>query len=91
MLLHQTALLAAGSKDTNLPPDNKMSDIFNLRIVEDQDYRLDMVANMKKFGGSFVQALAECFVRADGQNLVKLTRTFSKYVDEYLPEKWEKK
>lgn len=68
-----------------------MSDIFNARIVEDLDYRLDMVKNMKTFGGSFVQALAECFVRADGNNLVKLTRSFSNYVDEYLPEKWEKK
>lgn len=47
---------------------------------------LKVVENMTKFGGSFVQALAECFHRADRFNFRKLKDTFSNYWDEY--ENW---
>ena len=38
---------------------------------------------MRKFGGSFVQALAECAERADANNLSKLKAAFPEYFTEY--------
>ena len=45
---------------------------------------LYMVAAMKRYGGGFVQTLAECFLLADEDNLDRLYRAFSKYVAQYL-------
>ena len=42
-----------------------------------------MVARMQRYGGSFVQALAECFIHADQDNLDRLYRAFPEYVKEY--------
>lgn len=52
------------------------------------DEKLQMAENMRTYGGSFVKALAECFVRADGSNLDKLINTFPEYVKQYL--EWKK-
>lgn len=60
-------------------------------IVEDQELKLLIAENMQKYGGSFVQALAECFFRADLHNLKILSDSFMFYVLEYLPENWSKK
>ncbi len=61
------------------------------QVQVDQDLRLAVADNMRKFGGSFVQALAECLVRADTYNRMKLISVFENYIAEYLPEKWENK
>ena len=42
-----------------------------------------MVEAMRTYGGGFVKALAECFLRADPQNLARLERAFPEYVEEY--------
>lgn len=38
---------------------------------------------MRKFGGSFVKNLAECFISADPHNYYKLKTTFQEYWDKY--------
>jgi len=55
-----------------------------------QDLRLEVAGNMTKFGGSFVQGLAQCLLRADSSNLVKLVGAFPEYFLEYHPDKWRK-
>ena len=45
--------------------------------------RVDLYDNMKKYGGSFVQALAECIILADSLNFRKLVETFPEYVKKY--------
>jgi hypothetical protein len=47
------------------------------------DHDMDVVEQMEKYGGSFVQALAVCFRRADPNNLVKLKETFAEYWQQY--------
>jgi hypothetical protein len=42
-----------------------------------------VVENMQKYGGNFVQALSECFFRADRINFKKLKKAFPKYWEEY--------
>lgn len=54
-----------------------------------QDEKLEIVENMEKYGGSFVKALAQCILRADPDNLLKLETTFSEYFEEYKKENWE--
>lgn len=49
--------------------------------MTDQDYKV--VEAMEKYGGSFVQALAVCFRRADANNLQKLKTTFAEYWQQY--------
>lgn len=44
---------------------------------------MKVVEAMEKYGGSFVQALAVCFRRADANNLAKLKATFSEYWEQY--------
>lgn len=61
-----------------------------LKLTIDTDYRLEIVENMLKYGGSFVEALGELTLRADNNNLKKLIDTFSDYYMEYLPEKWSR-
>jgi hypothetical protein len=43
----------------------------------------ETVEAMRKYGGSFVKALAECFYRADGQNFAILKGAFGHYWREY--------
>lgn len=40
---------------------------------------LEIVEKMEKYGGSFVQALAQCFRCADPCNFAKLRITFANY------------
>lgn len=43
----------------------------------------DIVEAMETYGGSFVQALAKCFLHADYQNFSKLKKAFPEYWNEY--------
>ncbi len=49
--------------------------------MTEEEYKV--VECMSKYGGSFVQALAECFHRADPINFTKLRLAFSGYWNEY--------
>ena len=49
--------------------------------MNEQEFKV--VENMEKYGGSFVQALAECFHRADPHNIKRLKSTFEDYWNEY--------
>lgn len=48
-----------------------------------QDQKLKMVYAMRRYGGSFVKALAECFLVADSNNLRILEKAFPLYVNQY--------
>jgi hypothetical protein len=50
-------------------------------MVTQEDFKV--VEAMEKFGGSFVQALAAAFRRADTNNFIKLVGTFSDYYNQY--------
>lgn len=52
-------------------------------LIYDQDFKMEMVDAMRRYAGSFVQALAECISRADMTNLRKLVETFPEYCKEY--------
>jgi pyruvate/2-oxoacid:ferredoxin oxidoreductase beta subunit len=47
------------------------------------DEEFEVVEAMSKYGGSFVQALAECFHRADSNNFEKLKNAFPEYWKQY--------
>ncbi len=49
----------------------------------EHDEKLKMVKAMRVFGGGFVKALSECFIRADGNNLLRLCDAFPDYVEQY--------
>ena len=49
--------------------------------MNEQDYKV--IEMMEKYGGSFVQALAECFHRADSHNTARLKYSFPDYWSEY--------
>ena len=53
---------------------------------QSRDEMLEMVAMMRKYGGSFIHTLAECFIRADSDNLQRLYAAFPEIVGEY--SKW---
>jgi hypothetical protein len=40
--------------------------------------------NARKYGGSFVQALIEAYMRADRTNARKIEMAFPEYLEEYL-------
>jgi len=44
-----------------------------------------MISRMEKYGGSFVQALANAFKYADPTNREKLLNAFPDYVNQYGP------
>ena len=50
----------------------------------DETTKFEMMEAMRRYGGSFVQALAECFARADATNFAKLYLAFPDYVDQYI-------
>lgn len=58
-------------------------------IIPDQTQKLKMIAAMERYGGSFVKALAECFLRADRENYIRLCEAFPEYVTEYTSDKWK--
>ncbi len=43
----------------------------------------EIIESMQKYGGSFVQALAVCFQRADSANFVRLKNAFPEYQKQY--------
>jgi len=47
------------------------------------DHEFATVEKMETYGGSFVKALAECFHRADRQNIDKLKVAFPEYWEQY--------
>jgi hypothetical protein len=49
--------------------------------MQEQDY--PVVEAMEKYGGSFVQALAVCFRRADQVNRARLVLAFPEYWQQY--------
>ena len=52
------------------------------------DERHYVVKGIKKYGGGFMKALAECMIRADGDNLLKIKNTWYADWKRYL--KWGK-
>ena len=51
----------------------------------DHDEKLKMCHRMRAYGGSFMRALAEAIILADGRNLEKLLLTFPEVVEKYGP------
>lgn len=49
----------------------------------DHDKKLIMVNYMRRYGGSFVVALAELFILADSNNLERLYKAFPEIVERY--------
>ena len=71
---------------------NKMSpNEICTEMVVNQDLKLEIVGNMRKYGGSFVKSLAECMLLADPTNLFKLCEAFLDYILRYEPSKWGKR
>lgn len=62
---------------------------FARLMVLDQSLKIKTVENMKSEGGSFVQALSNCALMADPNNLRRLTICFFEYFIEYAPKEWE--
>jgi hypothetical protein len=56
------------------------------RLLTDHDYLLKVTERMKKYGGSFVKALADCVFCADRFNATILINNFTKYFEEYKNE-----
>lgn len=61
-----------------------------IELVGNQKLKLDIVARMRIYGGSFVKALAECIMAADPVNLKKLQDTFQEYLKQYHIDNWGK-
>ena len=49
------------------------------------DEQLIMIRAMKRFGGSFVKALGEAFLKADERNAGRLQAAFPNYIETYGP------
>lgn len=47
------------------------------------EQEFEIIETMRKYGGGFVQALAECFMRADHINFAKLRLAFDNYWTQY--------
>lgn len=47
------------------------------------EQEIKVVETMEKYGGSFVKALAQCFYRADRNNINKLKEAFPEYWGQY--------
>ena len=45
--------------------------------------KLQMVRAMRRYGGSFVLALSDCFIKADAANLDRLIKAFPEIVAHY--------
>lgn len=73
--------------------DYSQMSVYNFcnEILNDTDLKITIADNMKKYGGSFVKALAECVYTADQSNLFTLVENFTNYFHKYLPEKWPNK
>lgn len=60
-----------------LPPPEK----HGIMMKSDEDWKV--IEAMRKFGGSFITALGDCFLRADAVNYAKLRKTFAEEWKEY--------
>lgn len=60
----------------------------SIESEKNHDFMLDVVNNMDKYGGSFVQSLAACYYTADPFNKRRLLAAFFEYFIKYVPEKW---
>lgn len=60
--------------------------LLKLKFMHLEDMKV--VENMERYGGSFVQALAELARHADPNNLMKIKLTWADYWEEY--ENWNK-
>jgi hypothetical protein len=49
----------------------------------DEKSKIRMLECMEKFGGGFVQALAQAWYLADKQNSLRLEKAFPEYVSKY--------
>ena len=54
------------------------------------DEKLQMCQAMERFGGGFVKALSECFIKADLDNLERLYKAFPEIVETYLKISYER-
>ena len=59
--------------------------------MNQHDMNLKIAENMRTYGGSFVKALADCVLRADPSNLMKLRDAFPEYFSQYHPSQWIEK
>jgi hypothetical protein len=59
------------------------------RMSENNDFALDVIENMDRYGGSFVRSLAQCALRADPHNLTRLVSAFYDYFAEYESTFWQ--
>lgn len=50
------------------------------------DEKFYTIKAMNQFGGGFVKALAEAYMRADGSNSAKIEAAFPEIMREYGPE-----
>lgn len=48
-----------------------------------QDEKLDTINAMVLYGGSFVRALSQAWLRADARNAAKIEMAFPEYIKEY--------
>lgn len=48
--------------------------------------RLVTVKAMRMYGGSFVNALSECMLRADEDNAARIEKAFPEYMKKYGPD-----
>jgi len=52
--------------------------------AEQHDEKLKVAKAMRIYGGSFVQALSECIIRADQHNFQKIKNTWPEIWEQYL-------
>ncbi len=52
-------------------------------LAASHDEKIKMAAAMKRYGGGFVVALAECFIHADATNLQRLYTAFPEIIGYY--------
>jgi hypothetical protein len=80
---------AARNEVNRIEDSETQADDLARLVLTDRDAMLAMAEAMRTRGGGFVQALAECFVRADHANLRKLVKAFPAYVAQYMQvAKW---
>ncbi|MCP4900178.1 MAG: hypothetical protein GY906_24670 [bacterium] len=58
-----------------------MTERHGIMMKTDEDHKT--IDNMMRFGGSFVHALGDCFMRADATNFAKLKDAFPEYWEKY--------
>ena len=54
------------------------------------DEKMKLIQAMKRYGGGFVQKLAEAMVYADARNLQRIIDAFPDYVRKYSSSEYQK-